>query len=393
MTYQEKDLQYVLHTYKRNPICFERGKGAVLYAGDADYIDFMAGIAVCSVGHGNAKLAEALYDQALKLIHVSNLYGIPNQAELAERIVRLSGLDARVFFCNSGAEANEAAIKIARKNGEAQKRFKIITLRQSFHGRTIATLKATGQEKMHTHFAPYPDGFVHADNLAHVQQLLDDQTAAVLLELIKGEGGIECLDKSGMHALAKTLKEHGILLMVDEVQSGIYRSGEFLASNLYGLQPDVVTLAKGLAGGVPIGAVLTTQKDIFAPGEHGSTFGGNPLATRAALCVLGLLQDEHDSKRLAQRIELFWQNLAQMCAKFPQLFARSVGIGLMCGLQCVREEQQARVIDKSFAHRVLVLRSGADVVRFVPPLTISEGEIREGFARFSAACAEIVAES
>ena len=159
------------------------------------------------------------------------------------------------------------------------------------------------------------------------------------------------------------------------------------------MQPDVVTLAKGLAGGVPIGAVLTTQKDIFAPGEHGSTFGGNPLATRAALCVLGLLQDEHDSKRLAQRIELFWQNLAQMCAKFPQLFARSVGIGLMCGLQCVREEQQARVIDKSFAHRVLVLRSGADVVRFVPPLTISEGEIREGFARFSAACAEIVAES
>lgn len=389
MTYQEKDLQYVLQTYKRNPICFDRGKGAVLYAGDSDYIDFMAGIAVCSVGHGNEKLAQVLYDQALKLIHVSNLYGIANQAELAERIVNLSGLDARIFFCNSGAEANEAAIKIARKNGEAQNRFKIISLRQSFHGRTIATLKATGQEKMHAHFAPYPDGFVHADNLAHVQQLLDDQTAAVLLELIKGEGGIEHLDKSEMHALAKTLKERGILLMIDEVQSGIYRSGEFLASNLYGLQPDVVTLAKGLAGGVPIGAVLTTLKDIFAPGDHGSTFGGNPLSTRAALCVLELLQNEKDSKRLAGRIELFWQKLAQMCEKFPQLFVRRVGIGLMCGLQCARDELQTQVIESCFAHRVLVLRSGANVVRFVPPLTINENEINEGFARFEAACAMI----
>lgn len=389
MTYEEQDLKYVLHTYKRNPICFERGKGAVLYAGNADYIDFMAGIAVCSVGHGNEKLALALYDQAQKLIHISNLYGIKNQAELAQRLVELSGFDARVFFCNSGAEANEAAIKIARKNGAAQNRFKIISLRQSFHGRTIATLKATGQEKMHAHFAPYPDGFVYADNLEHVQQLLDSQTAAVLVELIKGEGGIESLDKDSMHALARRLKADGILLMIDEVQSGVYRTGEFLASNLYGLQPDVITLAKGLAGGVPIGAVLTTRKDIFSPGDHGSTFGGNPLSTRAALCVLEQLREEYDSKRLADAIALFWQQLDDCCKAFPHLFKRKVGIGLMCGLECLQESQQAEVVQKCFEHRVLVLRSGAQTVRFVPPLTIDTHEIKEGFERVKAACAKI----
>lgn len=387
MSYKEQDLHYVLQTYKRNPICFEYGKGAVLYAEHKDYIDFMAGIAVCSVGHGNQKLAQAIYEQATKLIHVSNLYGIPNQAALAQKLVELSGFDMAVFFCNSGAEANEAAIKIARKYGHKKGRFKIISLYQSFHGRTIATLKATGQTKMHTpSFAPYPDGFVYADNIEHIYSLLDDQTVAVILELIKGEGGIQSLDKQQLQALCKHLKSKDILLLIDEVQSGIYRTGEFLASNVFDIYPDVISIAKGLAGGIPIGAVMTKHKTIFEAGEHGSTFGGNPLSTRAALCVLEILQDFKDSKQLQENIALFHTQLDNIKDRFQQFFERKVGIGFMCGLECKNAHIQEQIINKCFDKRLLVLRSGEQTIRFVPPLTISTDEINEGFKRLEQAC-------
>ncbi|MGP1580302.1 MAG: aspartate aminotransferase family protein [Wolinella sp.] len=390
---EELDRAYVLHSYARNYIHFTHGKGAVLFDScGRDYIDFAAGIAVCSVGHGNERLAEAISDQARKLIHISNLYYIDSQARLAKRLVELSGYDMRLFFANSGAEANEGAIKIARKFGEEGgevKRYKIITLESSFHGRTITALKATGQEKMHHYFGPYPDGFVYAKNIEHVFELVDDHTCAVLLELVQGEGGIEPQEVAGIQRLAQFLKEKNVLLMVDEVQTGIYRSGKLFASQVYGITPDVITMAKGLAGGVPIGAVMSGLKDIFAPGDHGSTFGGNPLATRAALTVLEILSEQERSGALQRSIDLFSAMLAEVCAQFPQHFERDVGLGLMRGIRAKSAEIQAEAIKKAFQKRVLVLRSGRNTIRFLPPLTLQEHEMREGFTRFKEACEEL----
>ena len=227
-TLKQMDLDYVLHTYARNYTRFVKGSGAVLYdESGKDYIDFGAGIAVCSVGHGNMRLAEAIYTQAKKLIHTSNLYLIEPQAKLAKKLIELSGYDMRIFFANSGAEANEGALKIARKFGEVNgvpKRYQIITLDSSFHGRTISTLKATGQDKFHTSFGPFPDGFIYAKDLSDIPNKISDITCAVLLELVQGEGGITPFDKQEVQHLAKFLKEKNILLMVDEVQTGIYRS-------------------------------------------------------------------------------------------------------------------------------------------------------------------------
>ncbi len=389
MTNQERDEQYVLHTYNRNYVEFEYGNGATLYdKAGKDYIDFVAGIAVCSVGHGNKKLAQAISEQSQKLIHISNLYAIEHQAKLAQKLIHLSGVDGRVFFCNSGAEANEAALKIARKYGAflPEKPYKIITLKNSFHGRTISTLKATGQESMHRFFGPYPDGFVYAHDIEHIYSLLDKKTCAVFIELIQGEGGLDTQNIQDLQKLAQTLKEKEILFMVDEIQTGVYRLGEFLGSQVYGIMPDVVTLAKGLAGGVPIGAAITSLKDIFLYSEHGSTFGGNPLSTKAALSVLSILEEEMDSGRLHNIISLFDKELDDTIRLFGSIFSHKLGIGLMRGLQLKNEQWQARIIQESFKNRLLVVRSGQLAIRFVPPLTITQQELEEGFRRFKEAC-------
>ena len=315
---------YVLPTYGRQNINFVAGKNAVLIDSEGkEYIDFAAGIAVCSVGHANERLTKAICEQASKVIHVSNLYYIGPQAECARRIVQLSGYDMKCFFGNSGAEANEGAIKIARKYGEEggqPKRYKIITLDHSFHGRTITALKATGQESMHNYFGPFPDGFVYAKNIDEIESLIDDHTVAVMIELVQGEGGVQPQDRAKVQALAAMLKERDVLLMVDEVQTGIYRTGEFLASNLYGITPDVITLAKGLGGGVPIGVVMTSKKDIFAPGDHGSTFGGNYLSTAAANEVLDILEAMKESGELDERLLYFETSLAKFASTHPAIF-------------------------------------------------------------------------
>src|SRR3989339_763129 len=234
---------YVLPTYGRQNVSFTAGKNAVLVDSEGkEYIDFAAGIAVCSVGHSNERLTKAICDQVSKVIHVSNLYYIEPQAECARRIVQLSGYDMKCFFGNSGAEANEGAIKIARKFGEKEgelKRYKVITLQHSFHGRTITTVKATGQAYMHNYFGPYPDGFVYADDINHVESLVDDHTCAVMIELVQGEGGVQPLDREAVQKLAKFLKSKDVLLIIDEVQTGVYRTGKFLASNYYDIEPDV----------------------------------------------------------------------------------------------------------------------------------------------------------
>lgn len=385
--------QYVLPTYGRQPISFVEGKNAILIDTEGkEYIDFAAGIAVCSVGHSNNRLTKAICDQVSKLIHVSNLYYIEPQALCAKKIVELSGYNMKCFFGNSGAEANEGAIKIARKFGEVDgeaKRYKIITLEHSFHGRTITALKATGQESMHNYFGPFPDGFVYAKNIDEIESLIDEHTVAVMIELVQGEGGVQPLDLAKVQALAKMLKPRNILLMVDEVQTGIYRTGEFLASNLYGIEPDVITLAKGLGGGVPIGVVMTNRLDIFAPGDHGSTFGGNYLSTAAANEVLDILEELKVSGELDETLIYFEMALEAFAQKHSAIFQGHVGFGLMRGLRVVDAETLGKIINSARENGVIVLKAGRNTLRFLPPLTISKANIDEGFVRLEKAMGDL----
>ncbi|MDD2640353.1 MAG: aminotransferase class III-fold pyridoxal phosphate-dependent enzyme [Arcobacteraceae bacterium] len=382
------DKTYVLNTYARNYVNFKKGINATLFdENNNDYIDFTSGIGVVSVGHGNQRVADAIYDQVKNITHISNLYLIEPQALLAQKLQEQSGYDVAMFFANSGAEANEGAIKIARKYGETKfnnKKYKVITLAHSFHGRTITTVKATGQEKMHTpNFAPYPEGFSYDLYLKDIYTSVDDQTVAVMIELVQGEGGVQPLDKEEVQKLAKFLKEKEILLIIDEVQTGCYRTGEFLASNLYDIQPDIITLAKGVGGGVPMGVVMTTLKDIFVPGDHGSTFGGNYLVTRAALEVVSILDEYKTSGALDEAIIYFGNKLNDLYEQNTHLFTKEVGLGLMRGLRVKDEETLGKIIKASFEEKVLVLKAGKNTMRLLPPLTISKEEIDEGFKRLS----------
>ncbi len=374
-------MKYLLNTYSRFDVKFVKGKNATLFdENNNDYIDFTSGIGVVSVGHGNERLAESICNQAKNIIHISNLYRIPPQEKLAKMLVKKSGIDGGVFFCNSGAEANETALKIARKYGEVEgeiKRYKVITLENSFHGRTISTLKATGQPKFHQYFGPFPDGFTYAKNIKDIENKIDDKTVAVMIELIQGEGGVNPFDKDEIKELAKMLKEKDILLIVDEVQTGIYRTGEFLASNLYDIKPDIVTLAKGLGGGVPIGAVITRLTDVLKPGDHGSTFGGNYLATTAAIEVIKILEEVN----LNETIEYFENKLLEIAKEYPEMFESVSGYGLMRALKTINSDIRDEVVKNAFKNRVLVLKAGTHSVRFLPPLTISKEEIDEGFER------------
>ncbi len=389
---KEMDQNFVLHSYARNYVNFVKAEGATIWddKGEA-YIDFTSGIGVVSVGHANPRVSDAICDQAKKIIHISNLFLIEPQARLAKSLVEKSGYDMRCFFANSGAEANEGAIKIARKYGEVEgepKRYKVITLKHSFHGRTISTLKATGQEKMHTYFGPYPDGFVYADDVDHIASLIDDHTVAVMIELVQGEGGVEPQDKAKVQQLAKLLKEKDILLIVDEVQTGIYRTGEIFASNLYEIEPDIIAVAKGLGNGVPIGVVMTRLKDIFKPGDHGSTFGGNYLVTRAAYEVLEILEGYKSSGGLDEAMLYFEERLKRFAQEYPDIVEKSVGLGLMRGLRIKSADLLSSLVEKAFEERLLVLKAGRNTLRFLPPLTISRKEMDEGFARLELAFAQ-----
>ncbi len=394
MDLEKLDKEFVLHSYARNYTNFIRGEGARVFdENNKEYIDFGSGIGVNSVGYGNEKLAKAICNQAKKIIHISNLWVIEPQVILAKELVQKSGYDMRVFFANSGAEANEGAVKIARKYGQEnfeKKRFKIITLEHSFHGRTITTVKATGQEKMHTpNFSPYPDGFFYVKKIDEIYEAIDDETVAVMIELVQGEGGVEPFEKTKIQELEHFLKAKKLLLIVDEVQTGIYRSGAFLASNYYEIAPDIITLAKGLGGGVPIGAVMTNLKDIFTPGDHGSTFGGNYLSTTAALEVLKILEKEYQSGAIAKKVAIFDHYLQKIATSLPELFDKAVGLGLMRGLRCKSSQIQESILNKAFEHGVIVLKAGRNTVRFLPPITITIDEIDEGFKRFEAALLEV----
>jgi len=394
MTLEEEDKKYVLQTYARDYTNFVKGQGSTLYDDkDKEYIDFASGIGVNSIGHGNEKLSNALCEQAKKIIHISNLQVIEPQVKLAQKIVELSSYDMGIFFANSGAEANEGAIKIARKYGETKfenKRYKVITLEHSFHGRTITTVKATGQECFHTpHFSPYPDGFSYEKSIKDVYKAIDDETVAVLIELVQGEGGVQPFDKEEVQNLAKHLKEKEILLIVDEVQTGVYRTGEFLASNLYEIEPDIITLAKGLGGGVPIGVVMTKYKEIFTFGDHGSTFGGNYLSSTAGVVVLEVLEKLYNEKKIEETIAYFTQKLKEIVLKYENIFEKEVGIGLMRGLRAKDAQIQSSVVKNSMNEGLIILKAGKNTVRFLPSITITKQEIDKGFERFEKAISSL----
>lgn len=383
MDIKDLDKKYVLPTYARGDVEFVSGKNARLMDSEGkEYIDFTSGIGVVSVGHANDRVNAAICKQLSEITHTSNLYYIAPQARAAQMIVESSGYDMQCFFGNSGAEANEGAIKIARKHGEINgevKKYKIITLEHSFHGRTITTVKATGQEAMHNYFGPFPDGFVYADSMDDIEALLDDHTCAVMIELVQGEGGVAPQDKQKVQNLAKLLKQKGILLIVDEVQTGGYRTGEFLASNVYEIEPDIVTLAKGIGGGVPIGVVMTSLKNVFHPGDHGSTFGGNFLSTCAACEVIEILNEYKESGNLKYITSYFNEKLESFYNNNKNLFTQKVGLGLMCGLRVKDADTLSSIVVNAKENGVVVLKAGRNTLRFLPPLTITKEEIDEGF--------------
>ncbi|MDY6057546.1 MAG: aminotransferase class III-fold pyridoxal phosphate-dependent enzyme [Campylobacter lanienae] len=377
----------LMNNYSRADVGFIKGKGAVLWDKNGkDYIDFASGIGVCALGHSHKGVAKIVAKQAKTLLHTSNLYNIAPQAKLANKISNLLGGGYELFFANSGAEANECAIKLARKFGFSKgRKSEIISLKNSFHGRTIATLAMTGQDKFHPdEFGAYPDGFKFYDSIDDIIANLNENTAAVIIELVQGEGGINPLDKDKVQNLAKILNQKDILLITDEVQCGVYRTGEFVTSKLYDITPDIITFAKGLGNGVPISA-CATRKSIFSPGDHGSTFGGGFLVTSVAEYVLSELEILKSSGKLNKTIAKFEKNLEKLVSKNSDIFEKRVGIGLMQGIVVKDVEFLAKIVAKALECGLLVLRSGKDTLRFLPPLNLSKKELKEGFIRLNLA--------
>ncbi len=370
---------FFMNTYKRTGLVFASGEGALITAVDGrTYVDFSSGIGVNSLGHNHPRLVAALAAQAGRLIHVSNYYNTPTSLSAARELCEATGFEA-VFFANSGAEANEGAIKLARKYGSSKStdRVKIVTLVNSFHGRTLAALTATGQEKFHKYFGPFPTGFAYvpADDIAALEAAIDDRTAALIIEPIQGEGGVYPLSIEYMKRAQRLCRERGALFICDEVQCGMGRSGAILASSQAGLSPDVVMVAKGLGGGVPIGAVLARGEaaKVFGPGDHGSTFGGNPFAAAAARVVLAELGRPGFLDSVAKKGEAIMKAIAAW--KHP-LVASVRGKGLMIGI--VTSAPPDTVKHLAMEEGLLVLTAGENVIRLLPPLVIADTEIEKG---------------
>ncbi|MGE6231062.1 acetylornithine transaminase [Paenibacillus chitinolyticus] len=369
-------------TYARFPITLVKGEGSRLWDDQGkEYIDLMAGLAVTNLGHAPEVVKEKLVAQLDQLWHVSNLFHIPNQEKLAKLLTDNSCADA-VFFCSTGAEANEAAIKLARRYSQkvlGENRYEIITFHQSFHGRTLATLTATGQEKVQEGFHPLPEGFVYADynDLDSVEKLISERTCAVMLEMVQAEGGVIPADPAFVKALAELCKERGLLLIVDEIQTGMGRTGKLFAYEHYGIEPDIFTLAKGLGSGFPIGAMLGNAKvaPAFSAGSHGSTFGGTPIATAAAIATVEYMLNEKIPQRAAELGEWTVKTLREKLAGNP-LVEEVRGEGLLIGIVC--KQPVAELIAEIHEAGVLVVSAGPQVVRLLPSLVISKEDLQKG---------------
>ena len=369
--------QYVMHTYSPS-VTLTSGHGCKVRDADGKtYLDFTAGIAVLNVGHTHAKVVKAVQDQAAALIHSSNLFYTPNQALLAQRLSKLS-LGGKCFFCNSGAEANEAMVKLARLWGHEKGKFEVITMRNSFHGRTLAMCAATGQSKVQKGFDPLPLGFAHAafNDLESVRGLVNARTVAVMVEAVQGEGGLIPATPEFMTGVRKLCDEKGLLMLCDEIQCGMGRTGHWFGWQKYGIKPDAFTLAKSLAGGVPMGALVAAPSlsDVFHPGNHASTFGGNPLACATALAVIDVIEEEGLVKRAGEAGALFREGLQALVDKYEKAIEVR-GEGLMIGL--VVEGPAKDVVTACREMGLLCCTAGENVVRFLPPLNAKDDELEE----------------
>ena len=378
-----KDKENYLPTFNRFPLAFIKGKGSRLWdANGKEYIDLLAGIAVNNVGHCHPTVVKAIQDQAAQLMHISNFFVSPQQVALSELLVKISGLD-RVFLTNSGAESVEGAIKIARRYAHKQGRGgKIISMHNSFHGRTLATI-ATGQEKYQQGFGPIPTGFAQVpfNDLAAIEAAIDEQTAAVILEPIQGEGGVVPAEKAYLEGLRKLCDEKGVLLIFDEIQCGIGRTGNWFAKDHYGVQPDIMTLAKGLGGGAPIGAVLCNEKVASAIefGDHGTTFGGNPLVAASAIATIEVINDEQLCKRATETSEWLRGKLNALIEKHDEL--ESVrGLGLMLGVK-MKSEAKPYVL-RLLEEGIVANATAGNILRLVPALNISRDELNIFLEKF-----------
>ncbi|MDE2580288.1 MAG: aspartate aminotransferase family protein [Rhodospirillales bacterium] len=370
----------LMPNYARADLAFERGEGAWLWTADGRrFLDFGSGIATASLGHGNRHLAEAIADQAAKVMHVSNLYRIPGAERLAQRLVDASFADS-VFFCNSGAEANEAMIKMIRKTmAEAGKpeRFRIICFEGAFHGRTLATLAATGNAKYLAGFGPVVEGFDHVpfNNMNAVRNAIGPATAGIIVEPIQGEGGVRPADLQFLRDLRAVCDEYGLVLGMDEVQSGMGRTGKLFAHEWAGIVPDVMSSAKGIGGGFPLGAVLAKEfvAKNMVPGTHGSTFGGNPLACAAGNATLDVILSPGFLDEVARKGRKLRTALDKIATDYPQVFTDARGMGLLLGMKCA--VPQAEVQAACAAEGLLAITAGDNVLRLAPPLVVSDSDI------------------
>jgi acetylornithine/N-succinyldiaminopimelate aminotransferase len=371
--------KYVANTYARYPVLLVRGKGTRVWDMEGkEYLDFVSGLGVCSLGHCHPKVVKAIQDQSERLIHVSNLYYIEPQIQLASLLCKHSFAD-KVFFCNSGAEANEGAFKLARKYAKeniGKDRYEIITMERSFHGRTLATLTATGQEKFHKGYEPLMPGFKYVpfNDIGAVKKGINSKTCAVMLEPIQGEGGVNCPSEGYLKALREICDAKGLLLMFDEVQVGMGRTGKLFAYEHDGVEPDILTLAKSLAGGVPIGALLIKKgiAESFNPGDHASTFGGNPLATAAGVAALTALLDEGILENCRNVGDYFLPQLEKIKKKFP--FVEEVrGKGLILGMELKMEG--GSIVREMMQRGILINCTMGNVLRFLPPLIVTKEEV------------------
>ncbi|RUM57801.1 MAG: aspartate aminotransferase family protein [Persephonella sp.] len=368
---------YLMPNYSRLNIFFERGEGVYLYDAEGKkYLDMLAGIAVNTLGYNHPKLTEAICEQAKNIIHISNLFQIKPQIEVA-KILSENSINGKLFFCNSGAEANEAAIKLARKyfHSKGLNKYEFISFKNSFHGRTLATLTATGQPKYQEGFKPLPEGFKYAElnDINSVKELITDKTAGIILEIIQGEGGINPVEDNFLKELYQLTREKDILLIVDEVQTGIGRTGKLFAYQHFDIEPDIITLAKGLGGGVPIGAVIAKEEigNSFTSGSHGSTFGGNYLATVTAKSVLEEILKDGFLEEVREKGEFLKDLLSELGFK-PR------GLGLMIGITIPENIKAIDVMKLCLNEGLIVGVAGNNSLRFTPPLIIEKDEIKEG---------------
>ena len=378
----EKANECLMHTYVPLPIIITHGEGSCLFdENNKKYIDFTSGIGVSSVGYNNKKLNEAILNQLNSFAHLSNIFLSTPTVKLANKLTTISKM-SKVFFSNSGAEANEGALKLAKKYSYMKyggKRNKILSLKDSFHGRTLATITATGQDKFHKYFDPFPDGYdyVTPNSIEDFKEKLTDDVCAIIMEAIQGEGGVNLLNNNFVQEVCNVCKEKDVLIIFDEVQCGLGRTGHIFCFQKFGVEADIITLAKGLGGGLPIGAILCNKKlsNTFTPGDHGSTFGGNPVVCAGALAVLDQICNDELLSSVQAKGKFIRQTLTK--SKLP-LVKNIRGLGLMIGIEvsCPPDEIQKKALEKG----LLILTAGKNVVRLLPPLTISEIEIKKGLA-------------